>query len=121
VTELEKPGTGANTTRSRARNRRWPAVIGGLVLVALKSEGIARAALHRGGLIAVVAIALAGCLLRVRPVGTAVATALLLALVLGAHSLGLGVALGFGGFALLIALFFAISTVLHTRQRRSQR
>lgn len=86
------------------------------MLAGLKSEGLARAVLHRGGLIAVVAIALAGSLLRVRPVGTAVTTALLLALVLGAHSLGLGLALGFGGFALLIALFFAISTVLLTRQ-----
>lgn len=118
MTELEKPGNGAKTTRSGKRDRRWPWVIGGLVLAGLKSEGLARAALHRGGLIALVAIALAACLLRVRPVGTAVATALLLGLVLGAHSLGLGLGLGFGGFALLITLFFAISAVLHARQNR---
>ena len=122
MTDLERTGTGvATTARSRGRSRRWPAVIGGLVLAALKSEGLARIALHRAGLIAVVAIFLAGAVLRVRPVGTAVAGALLLALVLGAHSLGLGLGLGFGGFALLMALFFAISTVLLARQRRSGR
>ncbi len=122
MTDLDRPGTGVTTTaRSRGRSRRWPAVIGGLVLAALKSEGLARVALHRAGLIAVVAIFLAGAVLRVRPVGTAVATALLLALVLGAHSLGLGLGLGFGGFALLMALCFAISTVLLARQRGSGR
>lgn len=119
MTELEKPGTGAKPTRARGRERRWPWVIGGLVFALLKSEGLARAVLHRGILIAVVALALAASLLRVRPVGTAVATALLLALALGAHSLGLGLTLGFGGFALLIALFFAVSTVLHVRQNRA--
>jgi hypothetical protein len=122
VTDLERPGTGVTTTaRSRGRNRRWPAVIGGLVLAGLKSEGLARTVIHRGGLITVVAIFLVTSVLRVRPVGTAVATALLLALVLGAHSLGLGLGLGFGGFALLMALFFAISTVLLARQRHSRR
>jgi hypothetical protein len=45
-----------------------------------------------------------------------VTASLLAALVLGAHSLGLGLTLGFGGFALLMAVFFAISTILHLRQ-----
>jgi hypothetical protein len=87
------------------------------VVAGLKSEGLAVA--HRSGLIAVVAVALAASVLRVRPVGAAAATALLLGFVLGAHSLGLGLALGFGGFALLIALFFVISTVLHVRQNHA--
>ncbi len=121
MTELEQPGIGATTTRARTRNRRWPALIGGLVLVALKSETVGRAIVHRGGLIVVLAVVLARSLLRVSPVGIAVAVPLLLALVLGAHSLGLGLGLGFGAFALLTALFFAVSTVLHLRQRRSRR
>lgn len=119
MTELEKPGTGAETTRSRTRNRRWPALIGGLVLAVLKSEALVKLIVHRGSLIAVAAVILATSVLRGRPVGIAATTALLLALVLGAHSLGLGVGLGFGGFALLMVLFFAISTVLHARQDRA--
>jgi hypothetical protein len=118
VTELETPGTGGKTTRARGRNRRWPALIGGLVLAVVKSEGLARLVVHRGGLIAACAVWLALAVLKVKPVAIAVTAALLIALVLGVHSFGLGLELGFGGFALLMALFFAISTVLHLRQRR---
>jgi hypothetical protein len=118
VTELEKPGTGAQAQRTRRRERRWPAVIGGLVLLALKSEAYGKVLLHRGELIGVLGVAFGVSLLRARPIGLAVSAALLLALVLGAHSLGLGLGLGFGAFALLMALFFAVSTVLHLRQRR---
>jgi hypothetical protein len=116
VTELEKPGTGATPTRARQRNRRWPALIGGLVLAVLKSQVVLRLIVHRGSLIAVLVVLLFTGLLKVRPVSTAAAAALLAALVVGVHSLGLGLALGFGGFALLMALFFSISTVLHARQ-----
>jgi hypothetical protein len=121
VTELAKPGTGAKATRDRRGKRGWSAVIGGFLLAVLKSHVLLRLLLHRHALIGVVAAALAGSLLRTRPVATAVATALLAALVLGAHSIGLGLALGFGGFALLMALFFAVSTILHARQRRRSR
>jgi hypothetical protein len=120
VTELEKPGNGAKTTRSGKRERRWPWVIGAIVLAGLKSDAVVKIIFHRGELIALAAIALAASLLRVRPVGTAVATALLLGLVLGAHSFGLGLGLWFGALALLMALFFAISSVLHARQNRSR-
>jgi hypothetical protein len=119
VTELETPGTGATTARSRGRNRRWPAVLGGIVIAALKSEALFKLIFHHGELIAVIAVLLVTSLLRGRPVAIAAATSLLLAFVLGAHSLGLGLALGFGGFALLMALFFAISTVLLARQNRA--
>jgi hypothetical protein len=118
VTELEQPGAGAQTRRTRRRERRWPALIGGLVLIAVKSEAYGKLLFHRAELIGVLAVAVGVSLLRARPVGLAVSAAVLLALVLGAHSLGLGVGLGFGAFALLMALFFAVSTVLHLRQRR---
>jgi len=91
------------------------------VLAALKSEGLARAVIHRGGLIAFCAVGLAVGLLRFKPVTVAVTSAVLVAILLGAHSLGFGLALGFGGFALLLTVFFAISTLLHLRQRRSRR
>jgi hypothetical protein len=119
VTELETPGTGAKTTRSRGRNRRWPAVLGGILLAALKSEALFKVIFHHGELLAVLAVLLVTSVLRARPFGIAATTSLLLAFVLGAHSLGLGLALGFGGFALLMALFFAISTVLLARQNRA--
>jgi hypothetical protein len=121
VTDLERTGTGADTTRPRKRGRRWPALLGGLVIALLKSEALAKVIFHRGELVAVVAVLLATSLLRVRPVGLAFGTALLVALLLGAHSLGFGLALGFGGFALLMTLFLAISTVLHARQNRALR
>lgn len=89
------------------------------MIAVLKSEAVLRLVFHRGSLIGVVAVILGSCALRVRPVGVAVAAPLLLALVLGHHSLGLGLVLGFGGFALLMALFFAISTVLLARQNRA--
>lgn len=114
MTELEKPGRGAKVARKR--ERRWPWAIGGLVFAVLKSEGLAKLVFHRGSLIAVLAVGLAVAALRVSPVTLAATGALLLALVLGAHSLALGLALGFGVFALLMALFFAISAVLHARQ-----
>jgi hypothetical protein len=93
-------------------------VLGGLVLAGLKSEALLKLILHRGELVAVLAVLLVTSLLRGRPVGIAVATSLLLAFVVGVHSLGLGLAIGFGGFALLMALFFAISTMLLARQNR---
>ena len=117
MTDLDRPGTGAATTRSRGGDRRWPAVIGGLFLAALKSEAVLRLVLHRGAVVAALAVFLVTSVLRGRLVGIAVATSVLVALVLGANSLGLGLELGFGGFALLMALFFAISTVLLARQR----
>jgi hypothetical protein len=118
VTELEKRGTGAHTAGRRKRERRWPIVIGGVVLAAVKSEAYVKLILHRGELIAALVVAFGLSLLTARPIGLAVTTALLLALALGAHSLGFGLGLGFGGFALLMALFFAVSTMLHLRQRR---
>ena len=118
MTDLERRGTGAKTTRSDRRNRRWPALIGGLVLAALKSEAVLKLIIHRHSLIAVAAALLIGAVLRTRPVAIAAATALLAALVLGARSLDLGLGLGFGGFALLMTLFYAISAALHLRQNR---
>ena len=88
------------------------------MIAALKSGALFKVLFHHGELIAVLAVLLVTSVLRGRPVGIAATTSLLLAFVLGAHSLGLGLALGFGGFALLMALFFAISTVLLARQNR---
>jgi hypothetical protein len=83
---------------------------------AIKAEAYASAA-HHGALIPVFAIGLAASVLRTKPLGIAAFGAGLLAVALALHPIALGVGFGLGAFVLLIALFFAISTVLHARQR----
>jgi hypothetical protein len=79
--------------RPRSR-RRWPWFIGGAVLLAGKSEGIALAIDHRSTLIAFLALVLVGAALRPKPVLIAATVAPLLALALDPHSLLAGVAAG---------------------------
>jgi hypothetical protein len=107
----------ASRTVTRGRGARWPWAIVLIAVGALKVEAYASAAQHRGALIPVFAIGLAVALLRMKPLAVAVFTAGLLAVALALHPIALGVGFGFGALALLIALFFAISTVLHARQR----
>ena len=57
---------------------------------------------------------------RPKPLLIAALTAALVATTVAPHPVLLGVGVGFGAFAVLIALFFTISTVLHARQRRSR-
>jgi hypothetical protein len=54
--------------------------------------------------------------LRMRPVGVALTAGPLLAFVLAPGSTALGIAIGVGAFGLLLALFFAVGTVLMARQ-----
>ena len=106
---------------TRARGARWPWLVGAVAVGAFKAEGYASLTHHRAGLIVVLAIGLALSVLRPKPVAIAAFAAALLAFGLAPHPLGLGVALGFGAFAVLMVLFFAISTALHLRQRRAGR
>jgi hypothetical protein len=99
--------------------RRWPWFIGGAVLLAGKSEGIALAIDHRSTLIVFLALVLAGAVLRPKPVVIAAAVAPLLALGLDPHSLLAGAAVGVSAFVLLMVLFVGIATVLHARQAGS--
>lgn len=75
---------------------------------------------HRGALIAALAVALVASVVRLRPKPLLIAALMgaLVATTVAPHPVLAGVALGFGAFALLVALFFTISTVLHARQRR---
>jgi histidinol-phosphate/aromatic aminotransferase/cobyric acid decarboxylase-like protein len=43
MTATARPRGRAGPARARTRNRRWPALIGGLVLAALKSEAVLKA------------------------------------------------------------------------------
>lgn len=87
----------------------------------MKVESYAALVHHRGGLIFVLAIGLVLSVLRPKPVAIAAFAAGVLAFAVAPHPWTLGAVLGFGSFALLIALFFAISTVLHARAPRPAR
>ena len=100
----------------QARRGGWAWLIVGVVLVAAKADALAQVEHHRTVLIVVLALGLAVSVLRARPVRVAVLAAALSAWLLDLRSTALGVGLGLAGFALLMAVFFAIATVLHARQ-----
>lgn len=116
MTELEKPGTGADA--SRGRKRSWPWVIVGVVLGAGKLEGLHFVTHHRIESMVAVAIGLVWFVLRPNVTVVAVGAGLLLALLLHPPFL-VGAGIGLGLFVMLMTLFYAISTVLHMRQNRS--
>jgi hypothetical protein len=90
---------------------------------ALKADAYASLLEHRAALISALAAALVASVIRQRPkpLWIAALSAALFASALALHPTVVGVAVGFGAFALLVALFFAISTVLHARQRHGGR
>lgn len=106
---------------ARGRGTRWPWLIVAIAVGAVKVEAAAALLHDRGTLFTVLALGLLLSVLRPKPVAIAAFGAALLGFALALHPVAAGVGLGFGTFALLIALFFAISTVLHARQRRSRR
>jgi hypothetical protein len=111
----------AGEVAARGRSTRWPWLIVIVVVGALKVEAYASLVEHRGSLIAALALGLAFSVLRSKPLAIAVFAAGILGFALALHPLLAGVGLGVGAFALLIALFFTISTVLHARQRHAGR
>jgi hypothetical protein len=117
---LARTESSSQITRARGA-RRWPWVIAAFAVAIVKGEGYASLIHHRGGLIVLLAVALGFSLLRPKPLLIAAFGAALVAFALAPHPAGLGVALGFGAFVLLIGLFFAIATVLHARQPGSRR
>jgi hypothetical protein len=114
------PTAASSRAVTRGRGARWPWAIVLVAVAAVKAEAYASAVQHRGALISLFAIGLAASLLRTKPLGIAVFTAGLLAAALAMRPIALGVGFGLGAFVLLIALFFAISTVLHARQRHAR-
>jgi uncharacterized membrane protein (DUF485 family) len=106
---------------TRARGTRWPWLIAVVAVVAVKAEAYASLAHDRTGLVIVLTVGLAFAVLRHKPVAIGAFAAGILAFALAPHPVGAGVALGVGAFVLLIALFFAIATVLHARQPHAAR
>ena len=108
---------------ARGRGTRWPWLIVVVVFGALKVDAYASLLEHRAALIGALAATLAASVIRQRPKPLLIAAlgATLFASALALHPVLVGVAVGFGAFAVLVALFFAISTVLHARQRHAPR
>ncbi len=88
----------------------------GVGLALVKANVLTEVVHHRIEVIALLGLGLAFSVLRPRPVGIALTAAALIAFTLAPHSTDLGIALGFGAFVLLLAVFIAIGTVLHARQ-----
>ena len=105
---------------TRGRGPRWPWLILVIPFAALKVEAYASLAHHRGALIAALAIGLALAMLRSKLVAIAAFSAGILGFALALHPVLAGAGLGFGAFAVLLVLFFTISTVLHARQRHTE-
>ena len=105
----------------RGRGTRWPWLIVVVAAGALKADAYASLFEHRAALISALAAALVASVIRQRPKPLLIAafSAALVASALAVHPNVVGVALGFGAFVVLVALFFAISTVLHARQRHA--
>ena len=112
---------GSSSPVTRARGARWPWLVVVFAVGAVKAEGYASLVHHRGVMITVLAIGLVVSLLRYKFVAVAAFAAPVLAFALAPHPFGVGLALGLGAFVVLIVLFFAISTVQHSRQRRAAR
>ena len=106
---------------ARGRGTRWPWLIVLIVVALAKGEAYASLLHDRAGLIALLAAGLGLAVLRARPLAIAAFAAGILAFALALHPVLAGAGLGVGAFALLIALFFTISTVLRARQRHTDR
>ena len=104
---------------ARRRGTRWPWLIVVVVAAALKGEAYASLLHDRAGMISVLAVGLFVAIVRTKPLAIAGFTAGILGFALALHPVLAGVGLGVGAFVVLIALFFAISTVLHARQRHT--
>lgn len=106
---------------ARGRGPRWLWVIVVMAVGAVKVEAYGSLLHDRPGLIAALGVGLVLSVLRSKPVAIAAFGAGIVGFALAFHPVLAGVGLGFGAFALLIALFFAISTVLHARQGHADR
>jgi hypothetical protein len=109
----------ASEPRSRSRAS-WPWIVVALILGFGKTEGFRLLEHHVWGWAVVLGVTSGWSLIRARPVLTALLAAPAFSLLLTPHPLGLAVAVGFGTFVVLIALFVAIGTVLRTLDSRRE-
>lgn len=132
ATRSRSAGSSASTTgaeraapldkrrRAGRRDVGWPWLIVGVGFTLVKTDALAEVLHHRVGVIVLLGLGLAFSALRTSSVGIAVAAAPLIAFTLAPRSTALAIALGFGTFVLLLALFIAIGTMLHARQDRDR-
>ena len=107
------PGTAGQPRETPARSRAsWPWIAVALVIGVGKTEGFRLLEHHVWGWTIVLGVTSGWSLLRARPVLTALFAAPAISILLKPHPAGVGVAVGFALFAILIALFVAIGTAL---------
>jgi hypothetical protein len=94
----------------------WAIVFVGLAIG--KAHAVAEVVRHRPELITVLGVTLALAVLRIRLILVAMSAAALFAVCVDPHPLLRGIALGAGALAVLLAVLFTLSTVLHIRQER---
>jgi hypothetical protein len=90
----------------------WPWIVVGIGVAVVKGSALNVLAHHTWGWIALFSLAATWSLLRAKPVATAFLAAPAVAILLAPHSLLLGITVGFGTLAALIAMFIAIGTLL---------
>jgi hypothetical protein len=106
------------TPRRRRVRDLWVVAVGLLIAVG-KGRLIADLFAHRVELIVFLGLGLVGFVLRFRPMMFALFAAVLVPVAVAPASTALGVGLGLGTFAVIVAGFLGIATVLHARERRS--
>lgn len=96
--------SGSGEVVARGRGTRWPWLIVAIAVGAVKVEAYASLLDHRGALIAALVVALVASVVRLRPKPLLIAAlvAALAATSVALHPAVVGVALGFGAFALLV-------------------
>jgi hypothetical protein len=113
------PATAGQSREEQPRPRAsWPWIAVALVIGVGKTEGFRLLEHHVWGWTIVLGITACWSLLRARPVLTALFGAPAITLLLKPHPVAIGVAVGFATFAVLIAVFVAIGTVLRYRDSR---
>jgi len=93
-------------------------VVVGVAVALLKAQALSGLLHHRVWVIVILGLGLLSSVVRTRPVGVALTAGPLLAFALAPASTALGIAVGVGAFGLLLAMFFAVGTVLMARQDR---
>jgi uncharacterized membrane protein len=112
----------APSTKPQPRSHAsWPWIVVALVIGVGKTEGVRLLGHHVWGWAILLGVASAWSLLRARPVLTALFAAPAISLLLKPRPVGIGVAVGFATFAVLVAVFVAIGTVLRNIDNRRER
>lgn len=91
----------------------------GVGLLLFKAQALSGVLHHRALVLVILGLGVVSSVLRTRLVGVAVTVGPLLAFALDPGSTAVGIAVGVGAFGLLLAMFFAVGTVLMGRENHA--